>query len=383
MEKRLNEQAEATRAMNETLNKFIAIMGNQEAARNVAPPPPVSPPFVTITLQTSQPSRVKLGVPSNFDGDRAQGRTFLTSCELHILLTQLDFVDDQVRIHWVLSYFKGGCAASFAKHILHQELRSGRMCFTSWREFTEEFALMFCPENEATTALMQLKSDRYFQAKQNVEVYINKFKDLVDLSGYTDPMTIVLKFRRGLNPTTQDRITESGTDRPSDMDFDGWFKVAQCLDLNRLANEGFHLASRCPLTHSTPTPTTYLAPPRMPFLFIRSHPPTAANPAAIHAPSRTLPPGIPMDVDHTRTLKPLAQTCYRFGQTGHISRECDLHHDVRHMTLDEEDDFIQWIMANRNAAVAAAAELTTQTGTSEGTLVEREVDEVDFVRSSG
>jgi hypothetical protein len=40
MEKRLNEQVEATRAMNETLNKFIAIMGNQEVARNVAPPSP-------------------------------------------------------------------------------------------------------------------------------------------------------------------------------------------------------------------------------------------------------------------------------------------------------------------------------------------------------
>jgi hypothetical protein len=39
MEKRLNEQAEATRAMNETSNKFIAIMGNQEAARNIVPPP--------------------------------------------------------------------------------------------------------------------------------------------------------------------------------------------------------------------------------------------------------------------------------------------------------------------------------------------------------
>jgi hypothetical protein len=47
MEKRLNEQAEATQAMNETLNKFIVIMGNQEAARNVAPPPPVSPPVTT------------------------------------------------------------------------------------------------------------------------------------------------------------------------------------------------------------------------------------------------------------------------------------------------------------------------------------------------
>jgi hypothetical protein len=53
------------------------------------------------------------------------------------------------------------------------------------------------------------------------------------------------------------------------------------------------------------------------------------------------------------------------------------------MTLDEEDDFIQSIMANRDAAVAAAAESMTQTGTSKGMLVEREVNEADFVRSSG
>jgi hypothetical protein len=76
------------------------------------------------------------------------------------------------------------------------------MCFASWREFTEEFVVMFCPENEATTALMRLESDRYFQAKRNIETYIDGFKDLVDLSGYTDPIAIVLKFRRGLNPMT-------------------------------------------------------------------------------------------------------------------------------------------------------------------------------------
>jgi hypothetical protein len=204
-----------------------------------------------------------------------------------------------VRIHWALSYFKGGRAGSFAERILYQELRSGKTCFASWREFTEEFVVTFCPENEATTALMRLESDRYFQAKRNIEAYIDEFKDLVDLSGYTDPIAIVLKFRRGLNPTTQDRIAESGMDRPSDMDFDEWFKAARRLDLNRLANEAFHLASRCPPTHSAPMPTTYSAPPRAPFSFIHSHPPAAATPAAMHAPSRALPPGISMDVDRT------------------------------------------------------------------------------------
>jgi hypothetical protein len=53
------------------------------------------------------------------------------------------------------------------------------------------------------------------------------------------------------------------------------------------------------------------------------------------------------------------------------------------MTLDEQDEFIQNIMANKDAKMAAVAGSMTQTETSEGTVVEREVDESDFVRSSG
>jgi hypothetical protein len=133
------------------------------------------------------------------------------------------------------------------------------MCFVSWSDFTKEFTAMFCPENEATMALMQLESDCYFQSKQNVEAYINEFKDLIDLSGYIDPITLVLKFHRGLNLMTQDRIAKSGIDRPSDTNFNDWFMASRCLDLNCLANEAFHLASRRFPTHSAPTPTTYPA----------------------------------------------------------------------------------------------------------------------------
>jgi hypothetical protein len=51
--------------------------------------------------------------------------------------------------------------------------------------------------------------------------------------------------------------------------------------------------------------------------------------------------------------------------------------------LDEQDEFIQQVMANCNIAMVATAESTTLIGTSEGTLVKREVDNSDFVRSSG
>jgi hypothetical protein len=246
-----------------------------------------------------------------------------------------------VHIHWALSYFKGGCPASFAECILQQELQLGKMCFASWRDFTKEFVSVFCPENEATTALMRLESDRYFQGKHNVEVYINEFKDLVNLFGYTDLIAIVLKFRQGLNSTTQDRIAKSGMDRLGETDFNGWFKAARHLDLNCFANEAFHYTSRCPHTHSAPMLTTYPAPPRTPFSFLRSQaPPTAATPAEMHTPLLALAPGVPMDINRTWTLNPIMQTCYHCGQTSHTSRECHLHHDVRHITLDEQDKFI-------------------------------------------
>jgi hypothetical protein len=38
------------------------------------------------------------------------------------------------------------------------------------------------------------------------DAYTNEFRELVALSGYMDPIAIILKFHRGLHPTTQDKI---------------------------------------------------------------------------------------------------------------------------------------------------------------------------------
>jgi hypothetical protein len=212
--------------------------------------PSVSLPSLSLPSQPRSvlhSPRIQPTNPDNFDGDRSKGHAFLTSCELYLSLTGADYPDEQARIHWALSFFKSGRAATFAEHIVRKEMRTGVMAFTDWTDFTSEFTSTFCPENEATSALMRLESDRYFQGQRNVEAYIDEFRDLVDMSGYTVPIAIVLKFRRGLNVTTQDKIAESGTDRPRDNDHQGWYAAAQRFDLNRLANEAFRYTSRRPI----------------------------------------------------------------------------------------------------------------------------------------
>jgi hypothetical protein len=109
--------------------------------------PLASPPPVTTPPKALQPSRVELGVSSNFDRDRAQEHTFLMSCELYISLTQSDFVKDKVHIYWALSYFKGGRTANFTECIIWQEMQTGKIYFASWDKVREEFTVVFCLEN--------------------------------------------------------------------------------------------------------------------------------------------------------------------------------------------------------------------------------------------
>jgi hypothetical protein len=332
-------------------------------------------------------SWIKLVSPDNFDGDRSKGRVFLTSCELYLSLTGLDYPDEQLCIHWALSFFKSGRAATFAERIVRQEMRTGVMAFVDCTKFTSEFMSIFYTKNKAMSVLMCLESDHYFQGQRTVEVYIDEFKDLINMSGYTNLVTIVLKFRQGLNVTMQDKIAKSGTDQPQDNDYHGWYAAARQFDLDRLANEVFHYASQRPKAQSTTPQYAPSTPVCTPFSFSCPATLSTSPPSSMRAPTGPYLLAIslvnPRNVDGIKTQTPATLTCYQCIQTGHTSRDCDLHHDIRHMTLDEQDEFIQCIMANRDAEMAAVAESMTSACTSEGTVVEREVDKLDLVRSSG
>jgi hypothetical protein len=140
-------------------------------------------------------------------------------------LRRTEFTDEQDQIQWVLSYMKSGRAATFTQRTLQKEFRTKKPTFVNYQEFHQQLELEFCAEDETTHALMCLESDQYHQGLRTISKFINEFQELVDISGLTDPIAVVLKFRRRLNPAIQDKIGELES-RPDNADIEGWYTKA-------------------------------------------------------------------------------------------------------------------------------------------------------------
>ena len=63
----------------------------------------------------------------------------------------------------------------------------------------------------------QLESLVFFQKSCSVDSYLDEFLDLIVKAGYSDPKTIVVKFRRGLDPEIQNAIATMTSGWPSNM----------------------------------------------------------------------------------------------------------------------------------------------------------------------
>jgi hypothetical protein len=169
-----------------------------------------------------------------------------------------------------------------------------------WEDFADEFRTHFFPVDAEASAVNTLESAGYYQKSRNVDDYLDEFRNLITESGYSDPKVIVVKFRRGLNPSIQNAIATMTTGRPSDVDYEGWYSAARRIDQAKAANEAFQANSR-----SAPPPTK--PPPTRPFSILptstSSHPPPRSNPT----------PGnpVPMDIDASRKSAPLPPTCFR------------------------------------------------------------------------
>ena len=138
-------------------------------------------------------------------------------------------------------------AAKWAKQIFQWEEKNGSYPkFLDWEEFHKEFRKYFCPAHSDVAAINKLESTTYYQKSCSVDDYLDEFVELVAEARYTDPKTMVVKFRKGLDTHIQNTIATMAYGRPSNASPEDWYEAAKTVDQNQAANEAFKLAYRTP-----------------------------------------------------------------------------------------------------------------------------------------
>ena len=188
--------------------------------------------------------------------------------------------------------------------------------------------------------------------------YIDEFKDLIDLAGYKEGLAIVMKFHKGLRHDIQDQIVQLAHGHPADHDIGAWYDAALCCAENLESNALFHGSSRAPtIPHfrvfpTAPAPTSSVMQPRF---------------QQNVQPQRTPQNPVPMDVDVARKKAQLPDVCYRCGEPGHRKPQCPRRFDIRHMTMEECDEWWQQRALDRDVQEI-----------EEGSVREEEEDAQDF-----
>jgi len=178
-----------------------------------------------------------------------------------------------------------------------------------------------------------------------VDDYLDCFLTLVSNAGYTDPRTLVVKFRWGLKTNIQGQIATMPFGRPADTDPEAWYAAAWRIDQARLTNEAFQSMLRS----TTTAPTRSALPQPAPLSMLRL--PQSALPPVPLRPTPPVPSReIPMDVDTIRKARPTPpRGCYRCGEPNYLVKDCPHRLDVRRLITEQREELIEDLMALKDA----------------------------------
>jgi len=114
----------------------------------------------------------------------------------------------------------------WSENLFHQEVDTSVFPIQSWADFEQQFWSQFFLVNMEADAVNALEGFSYYQGNRMVDDYLDRFLTLVSNARYTDPRTLVVKFRRGLKTNIQGQIATMSFGRPADTDPEAWYAAA-------------------------------------------------------------------------------------------------------------------------------------------------------------
>src|SRR5262245_20737212 len=110
LEKCMHQQENINAEIGASLNTIMAKLNDLPLPEGPSPEQPTEPtaPIEAIVGTRTKESRLKPSPPTDFDGDRTKGQTFLNQCELYFHLCSNDFDTEVTKINWTLSFMKTG-----------------------------------------------------------------------------------------------------------------------------------------------------------------------------------------------------------------------------------------------------------------------------------
>ena len=289
--------ADAIETATTPLRVEIDALRNRLAALESSPHAP--PAFST----SSRAPSFKVNSPPEFDGSRENGEGFLNACRLYLQLRPDDFPDVSARIGWILSYMTSGRARTWRDTAITHRAMYGGYSWLSEKSFFEAFESEFFPVAESEAALIKLESNGYYQRpSESVDLYVDRFRELVKKANLGNNPSVVVKFRRGLSEQLH-RLLSDQPEPPSSLDVEDWIRRSRGLEHSRQVQRTIAGGVR-----SHPTPPRDLAsrmatppaPPPAPRSFFSRPAPFVPGLPANPASPAGVPKYTPMELDAMR-----------------------------------------------------------------------------------
>jgi hypothetical protein len=120
-------QSKATKNLLQTILKRLGPapgLLNENRASPTRQPQSCPPTPIPTPATGQKKTLLKPSAPSEFDGDCAKGKAFLTSCQTYIRLCPEAFKEDTIKIVWAMSYMKSRWAGCWATREFEYEADS-------------------------------------------------------------------------------------------------------------------------------------------------------------------------------------------------------------------------------------------------------------------